>query len=97
MRTAYVAAPDSERLDWLLFRRMTAGRMARSAKLLSKGTSGLSRKVNNLRVIQIAAQRRLQKRIDLGSRRLPCHTLELTENNPGRKLPILHCFIASTG
>ncbi len=47
MRTACVAAPCSERLDRLFFRRMTAGRKARSAKLLSKGTSGLSRKVNN--------------------------------------------------
>jgi len=52
------------------------------------GFGTAQRQLPRLRVIQLAAQRRLQKRIDLGVRRLPCHTLALTENDPGRKLPI---------
>ena len=48
IKMAWVVAPLSERLDWLFLRMMTAGRIMRSAWLLSKGTCGWSRNVNRL-------------------------------------------------
>jgi hypothetical protein len=35
-----------------------------------------------LGVFQLTAQRRLPKRINLLGRRLPCHTIDITENDP---------------
>lgn len=40
-----MAAPRSERLDWLFFRNTTAGRIMRSAKLFSNGMLACSKKV----------------------------------------------------
>jgi len=78
------------RLDSSFARRTFCSAMRLAKANSMRVTASRPRKASCLAcaVIQLAAQRRRQKRINFRARRLPCHALELPENDPGRKLPI---------